>query len=97
VRLGVMQTLERGAIDWSATLALDHDFDVDSSELRYAYAGAPGAFFTLDAREVDADSALLGAGVTYLGRRSALGLNYRGLFNSDYEDQSLGLRLSFRF
>jgi len=97
VRVGIMQLLERGALDWYATAALNHDFDVDDHEISYAYAGAPGSFFTIDRRDLDMDSTVVGVGVTYLGRRTALSLDYRRLFNSDYEDQALGLRLSYRF
>ena len=93
----MIQTLSRGALDWHASAAWNYDFDIDNAQLKYAYAGAPGAFFTIDARNLDQNSAVAGAGVTYLGRASSLSLDYRGVFNSDYDDQALGMTLSFRF
>jgi hypothetical protein len=40
---------------------------------------------------------LLGLAVSDLSLRSAIALSYRRIINSDDEDQSLGLRPSFRF
>jgi uncharacterized protein YhjY with autotransporter beta-barrel domain len=97
VRVGIVQKLARGAIDWYALAALHYDFEIETDEIRFAWAGAPGTTFTLDARDVAAESTLFGAGVSYVGRRSALALDYRGVFNSDYDDQALGLRLTFAF
>jgi outer membrane autotransporter protein len=86
-----------GFLDWHTTLAYNHDFDIDTSSISYAYEGAPTTLFSIAGRNVVSGSAVIGMGLAYQNGRSILSLDYRGQFNGDYEQHILGARLVYMF
>ncbi|MDH3806819.1 MAG: autotransporter outer membrane beta-barrel domain-containing protein, partial [Gammaproteobacteria bacterium] len=92
-----LQDVRSGVIDWHASLAYNHDFDIDDGSIAYAYSGQPGSVLRIDDRNITAGSAVIGAGFAYIRKRSALALDYRGQFNSDYRQNIVGLRLAYSF
>ena len=92
-----LQDVDSGVIDWHASLAYNYDFDIDDGRIAYAYDGAPGSVLMIDDRNITAGSAVFGAGLAYIRKRSILSFDYRGQFNSDYRNDILGLRLAYSF
>ena len=92
-----LQDVPNGVIDWHASLAYNHDFEIDDGTIIYAYEGLPGSVFTIDDRNITAGSAVFGAGLAYIRQRSTLSFDYRGQFNSQYRNHIIGARLSYAF
>ncbi|MBT8110017.1 MAG: hypothetical protein KJO27_04760 [Gammaproteobacteria bacterium] len=92
-----LQDVDSGVIDWHASLAYNHDFDIDDGSIAYAYGGQPGSILTIDDRNITSGSAVFGAGLAYIRKRSTLAFDYRGQFNSDYRNDIVGLRLAYSF
>ena len=93
----VRQPLGSALIDWHATLAVGYDFGIDDGTLFYSYAGAPLNVFSIDGRPADDTSALYGVGVSLLGERSALSIDFQGARNSDRVEKYLSARVVVRF
>ncbi len=96
-RISLLQRVGDSILDWHASLAVNHDFDIDDASISYGYAGAPGTQFTIDDRDLSQSSTVLGAGIAWRGPRALLSLDYRGQFNSDYDEQYFDARLAVRF
>jgi uncharacterized protein with beta-barrel porin domain len=92
-----LQDVNSGVIDWHASLAYNHDFDINDGSIAYAYDGQPGSVLRIDDRNITSGSAVVGAGFTYIRERSALALDYRGQFNDNYRNNIVGLRLAYSF
>jgi uncharacterized protein with beta-barrel porin domain len=95
----VRRKLRRSFIDFHASLAYDRQFDVggDDTGVTYFYQGAPQAWFTTEGRPADEESTVYGLGVSLVGDQSILSLDWRGLVNSDRDEQFLSARVSLRF
>ena len=91
------QRLGKGTLDWRASLGLNHDFDIDDTSISYGYFGAPGTNFTIDDRDLDSNSTVFGAGVSYTSGSSTLSLDYRRQHNSDYDNDAIYAGLVVRF
>jgi outer membrane autotransporter protein len=96
-RFARLQPARNGAIDWHAVLGYSHDFDLGDGTIAYAYQGEPGSLLQVTDRNVAAGSAVVGAGVAWLRDRSTLAFDYRGQFNSGYQNHIVALRLSLAF
>jgi outer membrane autotransporter protein len=88
--------------DWlcvpEATVAWDHDFDLDDRRVTAAFDGSPATTFVTDGRDVDDDGVILGAGLTLIGKSNvSLSVNYSGELRSHYEAHALtgGIRYEF--
>lgn len=92
-----LQPIRNGELDWHATLAYNHDFDLDDGSIAYAYQGEPGSLLQVGDRNATAGSAVIAAGVAYIRGRSTFALDYRGQFNSAYRNNMLALRLALAF
>jgi outer membrane autotransporter protein len=92
-----LQPIRNGELDWHATLAYNHDFDLDDGSIAYAYQGEPGSLLQVGDRNATAGSAVIAAGVAYIRGRSTVALDYRGQFSSAYRNNLLALRLSLAF
>jgi len=97
VSIGRQLTRGRGYLDWNLLLGVNHDFELDDRRIRYSYAGAPDNVLTLDGRDVSGTSAVLGGSLGYFGERIGTSIEYRGRFNSDYDEQALALMFRLRF
>jgi len=82
---------------WNLMVGVNHDFDIDDRRLDYAYAGQPTEWFSLAGRDLSATSGLLGGTLAWSGERLGLNLEYRGRFNSDYDEQALAAIFLVRF
>ena len=83
------QKLGKGTIDLHASLGLNHDFNIDDARISYSYAGAPGDVFVIDDRDLERNSAVFGAGVSYTSGYSSFSLDYRRLQNNDFNNDSI--------
>ena len=86
-----------GVIDWHASIAYNHDFEIDDATIRYAFEGSPTSFFSIDDRNVSGGSAVIGAGLAYINGRSIVSLDYRGQTNGDYRHHVYGARFAYAF
>lgn len=81
-----------------ATVAWDHDFDLDDRRITAAFDGAPATTFVTDGRDIDRDGLVLGAGLTVIRRNNlSLSLKYTGELRSHYKAHALagGMRYEF--
>jgi len=92
-----LQDVASGVIDWHASIAYNHDFEIDDAVIRYAFEGAPTTFFDVNDRNITGGSSVFGAGVAYIRGRTTLALDYRGQFNSDYTNNIAGIRVEYSF
>jgi outer membrane autotransporter protein len=86
-----------GSISANLRVAWAHEFIRDHAA-RASFQGLPGAFFEVRSAELDADVAVIGAGLSaYLGDRTALRFNVAGEFGSRSEAYSgfIGLHTSW--
>lgn len=88
--------------DWlcipEATVAWDHDFDLDDRRIVAAFDSSPGTTFVTNGRDIDRDGVLLGAGLTLIHKNDlSLSLKYTGEFRSHYKAHALtgGIRYEF--
>jgi len=76
--------------------AWSHDFDLDDRTITSSFAAAPGASFTVQGQDMHSDGAVLGVGVTYLGKTGvSASIKYSGGFREDYTAQ--GIYGEFRY
>ena len=92
-----LQKLGKGMLDLHASLGLNHDFDIDDARISYSYAGAPGDVFVIDDRDLERNSAVFGAGISYTSGNSSISLDYRRLQNNDFNNDSIFAGLEVRF
>ncbi len=81
-----------------ATVAWDHDFDLDDRRIVAAFDGSPTMTFVTDGRDIDRDGVVLGAGLTVLRKNNlSFSLKYTGELRSHYEAHALtgGIRYEF--
>lgn len=81
-----------------ATIAWDHDFDIDDRHIEAAFDGSPAATFVADGRDIDEDGAVLGAGLTFINKGNvSISVEYVGELRSHYESHALtgGIRYEF--
>jgi len=81
-----------------ATVAWDHDFDLDDRRITAALDGSPTMTFVTDGRDIDKDGIVLGAGLTLIRKNNlSLSVKYTGEFRSHYEVHALtgGIRYEF--
>ena len=96
-RLRRLHETDQGLLDWHATVAYNHNFDVDDNLIGYGYAGEPDTEFTIPDRSITTGSAVFSAGVAYIRGRSTLGIDYRGQYNDDYTNHIVGARFGYEF
>ena len=76
--------------------AWSHDFDLDDRTITSSFTAAPGTSFSVQGREMEPDGAVLGAGVTYLGKTGvSASIKYSGGFRKEYTAQ--GIYGEFRY
>jgi outer membrane autotransporter protein len=92
-----LQKLGKGMLDLHASLGLNHDFDIDDARISYSYAGAAGDVFVIDDRDLERNSAVFGAGISYTSGNSSISLDYRRLQNNDFNNDSIFAGLESRF
>ena len=81
-----------------ATVAWDHDFDLDDRRIVAAFDGSPTTTFVTDGRDIDRDGLVLGAGLTLIRKNNlSLSVKYTGELRSHYEAHALtgGIRCEF--
>ena len=81
-----------------ATVAWDHDFDIDDRHIEAAFDGSPVTTFVTDGRDIDEDGVILGAGLTFINRGNvSISVEYVGELRSHYESHALtgGIRYEF--
>ncbi len=81
-----------------ATVAWDHNFDLDDRRITAAFDGAPATTFVTDGPDIDRDGLVLGAGLTVIRRNNlSLSLKYTGELRSHYTAHALagGMRYEF--
>jgi len=81
-----------------ATVAWEHDFDLDDRRITAAFDGSPATTFVTDGRDIDKDGIVLGAGVTLIRKNNlSLSVKYTGELRSHYEAHALtgGIRYEF--
>ena len=92
---------EAGADSWivpELRLGWRHEFGDDDADLDMIFAAQPGSTFTVDSNEVSKDTALIGAGVTFLSDDLfEVFVDYDGRINADYNDHifSGGVRVNW--
>ncbi len=99
INVGQRKELQRGGtiFDWNLMFGVNHDFDIDDRRIDYAYAGQPGDVLSLNGRDGAETSALLGGTLAWYGERLGMNLEYRGRFNSDYNEQSIAALFLLEF
>ena len=83
--------------DWNLNAGLNHDFDIDDRQIGYAYLGQPDEMLWLPGRDTSSTSALLGGTLAWYGERMGVNLEYKGRFNSDYDEQSVAAIFLLQF
>ncbi len=81
-----------------ATIAWDHDFDLDDRRITAAFDGSPTTTFVTDGRDIDKNGIVLGADLTLIRKnRLSLSVKYTGELRSHYEAHALsgGIRYEF--
>jgi len=88
--------------DWlcipEATVAWDHDFDLDDRRITAAFDGSPTTTFVTEGRDIDRDGLVLGAGLTLIRKNNlSLSVKYTGELRSHYKAHGLtgGIRYEF--
>ncbi|MDI6451289.1 autotransporter outer membrane beta-barrel domain-containing protein [Anaerobaca lacustris] len=88
--------------DWlcipEATIAWDHDFDLDDRRITAAFEGAPATTFVTDGRPIDRDGVVLGGALTVIRKNNlSLSLRYTGELRSHSRAHALtgGIRYEF--
>jgi len=92
-----LQQLRNGTLDWHASVALNHDFDIDDARIGYSYAGAPGTTFGINDRDRENNSTVFGAGLSYTTGNSTISLDYRRQNNDDYDNDAISAVIVVRF
>jgi subtilase-type serine protease len=92
-----LQRLGKGTLDMHASVGLNHDFDIDDARIRYNYTGAPGTIFGIDDRDLESNSTVFGAGISYTSGRSTFSLDYRRQHNDDYDNDAIFAGMVVRF
>jgi hypothetical protein len=75
--------------DWNLMLGINQDFDVDDRQIVYSYVGRPSEILSLPGRDTSNTSTLLGGTLAWYGERLGVSLEYRGRFNSDFDEQAI--------
>jgi outer membrane autotransporter protein len=76
--------------------AWSHDFGIDDRTITSSFTAAPGTSFSVQGQEMESDGAVLGVGVTYLGKTGvSASIKYSGEFREDYTAQ--GIYGEFRY
>ena len=81
-----------------ATVAWNHDFDLDDRRIVAAFDGSPTTTFVIDGRDIDSDGIVLGVGLTVIRKNNvSLSVSYTGELRSHYEAHALtgGVRYEF--
>ncbi len=81
-----------------ATIAWDHDFDLDDRRITAAFEGAPATTFVTDGRPIDRDGVVLGGALTVIRKNNlSLSLRYTGELRSHSRAHALtgGIRYEF--
>lgn len=82
----------------SVELGWRHEFLDTNAQLNQALTAAPGATFSVNGTSVSRDSAVVGGGVAVnIAKAVDVSLEYRGQFNSDYQDNLGGLKVRVKF
>jgi outer membrane autotransporter protein len=93
----VRHSLRSALIDWHAMLAMGYDFGIDDGGFHYSYTGSPLDVFSIGGRPASDTSTLYGVGVSLIGDRSVLSLDYQGASSSDRAEDYLSARVVLRF
>lgn len=95
--VGQLRPAGDGLFEWRLLPGINHDFDIDDRRIDYSYEGSPGSILSIAGRDLDTTSGIAGGGIFYHGERAGLGLEYRGRFNDDYDEQWIAATVSVRF
>ncbi len=81
-----------------ATVAWDHDFDLDDRRITAAFDSSPATTFVTAGRDIDKDGIVLGAGLTFIRKNNlSFSVKYTGELRSHYEAHSLGGGVRYEF
>jgi outer membrane autotransporter protein len=79
-------------------LAWSYDFDIDDHVVRAAFAGAPGASFSIKGQDVERNGLVAGAGLTFIHKSGiSTSFRYRGDFRGDYKSNGVMGEIRYSF
>lgn len=86
-----------GELDLDLSIGVNHDFGIDDRKVTAGLLNAPGTSFTIDDRDLEATSAVFGAGLTFRRHNTMASLLYRGQFNGDRNSHAIMATVGIKF
>lgn len=81
-----------------ATVAWDHDFDIDDRRITAAFDGSPSMTFVTDSRDIDKNGVILGAGLTLINKDSVnISMRYMGELRNHSKSHALTVGIRYEF
>ena len=72
------------------SLGWSYDFDIDDHVVRAAFAGSPGASFSIEGQDVERNGLVVGAGLTFIHKSGfSTSFRYKGEFRDDYKSNGV--------
>jgi len=84
-------------LDLGLSLSAEHDFGIDDRRITASLSGVPGSSFTIEDRDLQDNTAVLGAGIGFRRKNTSVSLRYRGRFNGDFDSHALMASLRYEF
>ena len=97
VRLSRQVQTGKGMLDLGLSLSAEHDFGIDDRRITASLSGVPGSSFTIEDRDLQDNTAVLGAGIGFRRKNTSVSLRYRGRFNGDFDSHALMASLRYEF
>jgi outer membrane autotransporter protein len=89
--------ISKGTLIPEISAAWQHDFAVDDRTMAVSFTGAPSGF-TLEGRDQDRNGALVGVGLTLVGKGGfTASVRYNGEFRSSYDAHGVSGQIRFSF
>jgi len=87
-----------GLLTADASVAWQHDFDIDDRTITTSYTGAPASSFSMPGQDVERNGVTLGLGVGFETKKGvSTSLNYNGEFRDGFSAHGIIGRISYRF
>ena len=81
-----------------ATVAWDHDFNIDDRRITAAFDGSPTMTFVTDSRDIDENGIILGAGLTFIDKDSVnISMRYTSELRSHSKSHAFTLGIRYEF
>lgn len=81
-----------------ATVAWDHDFNIDDRRITAAFDGSPTMTFVTDSRDIDENGIILGAGLTFIDKDSVnISMRYTSELRSHSDSHAFTLGIRYEF